>query len=89
MTIEQKVASKLNISEETVHEVYTAYWSCVKDYIQSLPIKELNYDDLLKVKSTINIPKLGKLGLNLAKIKKVKDIINGREEICRKDNTET
>ena len=36
-----KVAKELNLSEEFVDKVYKAYWITIRDYMSSLPLKEI------------------------------------------------
>ena len=57
-----KVSRELNLPREVVDKTYKAYWSFIKDHIQSLPLKEnLNEEDFAKLRTNFNIPSLGKL----------------------------
>ena len=57
-----KVSRELNLPKEVVDKTYKAYWLFIKNYIQSLPLKEnLNEEDFTKLRTNFNIPSLGKL----------------------------
>lgn len=56
-----KAALKLNLPPAYVWEVYKSYWKAVRAYLSSLPLKEnLSEEDFSKLKTSINIPSLGK-----------------------------
>lgn len=57
-----KVSKKLSLSAPLVDKVYKAYWLYIKQYIQTLPLKEnIGEDEFAKLKTNFNIPSLGKL----------------------------
>lgn len=60
--IVDEVAKELNLPYELVDRTYKSYWKFIRDFISSLPLKEVqSRDDFLKLKTNINIPSLGKL----------------------------
>ena len=65
MTYQQivdNVSSELSLPRELVDKTYKAYWFFIKQYIQSLPLKEdLSKSTFSQLKTNINIPSLGKL----------------------------
>lgn len=65
MTYQQivdNVSCELNLPRELVDKTYKAYWFFIKQYIQSLPLKEdLSKNNFSQLKTNINIPSLGKL----------------------------
>lgn len=57
-----KVSEELNLSSKVVDKTYKAYWLFIKQYIQSLPLKEnINEEDFAELKTNFNIGSLGKL----------------------------
>lgn len=57
-----KVSKELNLPKELVDKTYKAYWLSIKKHIQSLPLKkDINEEDFTKLKTSFNIPSLGKL----------------------------
>lgn len=57
-----KVSEELNLPKELVDRTYRAYWLSIKQYVQSLPLKEdINEENFTKLKTSFNIPSLGKL----------------------------
>lgn len=65
MTYQQivdNVSYELSLPRELVDKTYKAYWFFIKQYIQSLPLKEdLSKNNFSQLKTNINIPSLGKL----------------------------
>ena len=57
-----KVSEELGLSRELVENTYKAYWNFIRDTIEKLPLKteltQLEYENL---RTSINIPSLGKL----------------------------
>lgn len=57
-----KVSEELNLPKEVVDKTYKAFWLFINQSIQSLPLKEnLNEEDFAKLRTSFNIPSLGKL----------------------------
>lgn len=57
-----KVSEELDLPKEVVNKTYRAYWLFIKQHIQSLPLKEnINEEDFAKLRTSFNIPSLGKL----------------------------
>ena len=58
----EKVADDLQLPKDIVKKTYRAYWKCIRDTIQELPLKEdLKEEEFNKFKTNFNIPSLGKL----------------------------
>lgn len=56
------VSQELNLPEEIVTTTYKAYWQAIRDMISNLPLKEnISTEEFLKLKTSFNIPSLGKL----------------------------
>ena len=57
-----RVSEELNLPEELIEKVYKAYWNFIRVTIEELPLKtkltQLEYENL---RTSINIPSLGKL----------------------------
>lgn len=57
-----KVSKELNLPKEIVDKAYKAFWLFINQSIQSLPLKEnFNEEDFTKLRTSFNIPSLGKL----------------------------
>ena len=57
-----KVSEELNIPRELVENVYKAYWNFIRVTIEKLPLKtELSQEKYRNLRTSINIPSLGKL----------------------------
>ena len=67
------VSKDLGISPDVVEKVYKAYWLYIKTTIEALPLKEdLTEEEFLKLRTSFNIPSLGKLNCTLDKYKGTK-----------------
>lgn len=56
-----KVANNLQLPFEVVDRTYKSYWLFVRTSIAQLPLKEgLSEEDFNKLRTSINIPSLGK-----------------------------
>ena len=68
-----KVADELNLPIEVVIEAYKSYWKFIKETIQILPLKDIqNEREFTQLRTSFNIPSLGKLGITLDKFLKMK-----------------
>lgn len=57
----EKVALDLGLDKKDVKEAYKLYWEYFRKEIEKLPLKEdLNRDDFNSLKTSFNIPSLGK-----------------------------
>lgn len=64
---------ELGLPSEIVGKVYRAYWLALKQVVQALPLKEdLTDEDFLKLRTSFNIPSLGKLYSSYDKVQGVK-----------------
>jgi len=73
----KEVSESLGIPEDTVSKVYKAYWKTIKDYIESLPLKDnLTEEEFLSLRPNINIPSIGKLYVTYDSYKYLKKYYN-------------
>lgn len=57
-----KVSKELGLPIEVVDKTYKAYWEYIRSQIQSLPLKDnLKEEDFTNLRTSFNIPSLGKL----------------------------
>lgn len=57
-----RVSKELNLPNELVEKTYSNYWKFIKDSIEQLPLKDnLTQEEFGKLRTSINIPSLGKL----------------------------
>ena len=67
------VSRNLDISPDVIEKVYKAYWSFIKETIQTLPLKDnLSEEEFSTLKTNFNVPSLGKLTCTLDKYNRVK-----------------
>lgn len=65
------VSIETKISESTIEVIYRTYWEFIKDTFETLPLKSLeNEEEFNKLKTSINLPSLGKLYVTWDKIEK-------------------
>ena len=73
----KELANELNIPEEDVLKTYKLYWKVVKDIIEKLPLKDkLNEEEFNKLRTSFNIPNLGKLYCTYEKYIKIHNKFN-------------
>ena len=64
---------RLGLPSEIVGKVYRAYWLALKQVVQALPLKEdLTDEDFSKLRTSFNIPSLGKLYSSYGRVQGVK-----------------
>ena len=82
---------KLGIPSELVGKVYKAYWLAIKQMVQALPLKEeLEQKDFSQLRTSINVPSLGKLYSNYDRVQGVKRRFKYLQQIKNNDqNKET
>ena len=57
-----KVSEELNLPRELVENTYKAYWNFIRVTIEELPLKtELSQEKYRNLRTSINIPSIGKL----------------------------
>lgn len=58
----KQVSQENNLPEEVVTLAYKSYWKFIKNTIQELPLKEdLSEEEFNKLRTSFNLPSLGKL----------------------------
>lgn len=84
MTYEEivsRVAGSLDLNKKLVDRVYKSYWRVIKEHISSLPLTDdLTDEELLKLKTNINIPSLGKLYVAPDRYRRLKTNIQIKKE---------
>lgn len=84
-----KVSEELNLPKELVDRTYRAYWLSIKQYVQSLPLKEdINEEDFIKLRTSFNIPSLGKLCITWDRLVGCKKRFEIIKKIREKKNVE-
>lgn len=69
-----KASEQLGLSKSWVDKVYKAYWGAIKDMLQELPLKDnLTEEEFYKLKTSVNIPRIGKLAVTWKLYKEYKD----------------
>lgn len=69
------VAEELGLSKEAVENAYKSYWRFIREKITSLPLKkQLDYNDYTKMRTSFNLPSLGKLGCSYEKMEEIKKV---------------
>lgn len=67
--IAYKAALELDLPPKYVWEIYKSYWMFIRHYITSLNVKEIdNEKDFNKIRTSINVPSLGKFHLDWNRI---------------------
>ena len=58
-----KVSEETGLPIDIINKTYKAYWDFIKQTIQGMPLKEENIkeDEFLKLRTSFNVPSLGKL----------------------------
>jgi len=76
MTYEEmviKVSDSTGLSKTLVDKTYKTYWRTVREYIESLPLKQnLTKEEFLELKPNVNIPSIGKFYVTLGGYQKAK-----------------
>lgn len=76
----KSVAKNVGLSEDIVDRTYRAYWKAIREYLASLPLKEeLSDDSFLSLRTSVNIPSIGKLFVTLGKYKAMKESYGRRK----------
>lgn len=86
-----ETSHKLGIPSGLVGKIYRAYWQAIKQVVQSLPLKEdLTKEEFNKLRTSINIPSLGKLYSSYDRVQGVKKRFKYLQQIRNNDqNKET
>lgn len=75
INIYKQVGNKLGLDNKLVEKVYRAYWYYVKETISSMNLNNLlSENEFLKLRTSFNIPSLGKLGIKYSKYYKLNSI---------------
>lgn len=68
-----KVAAEVGIPVEVVKEAYQSQWQFIRNTVEALPLKEeLSEEEFNKLRTSFNIPSLGKLYTTRDKILKIR-----------------
>ncbi|MBQ9391973.1 MAG: hypothetical protein IJU02_07260 [Lachnospiraceae bacterium] len=75
----KRLAFQLGLPVDVIKKVYKSYWLFIKETINKLPFKEdLSREDFVKLKTSFNLPHLGKLYCNYDRWKAVKEIYDDK-----------
>lgn len=84
MTLDEiivKVAESTGLPKVLVERIYRAYWRSIREYIVSLPLKDdLSDEEFNKLKTSVNIPSIGKLYVSAERYRVLKNIFNNRNK---------
>lgn len=70
-----KLSIRLNLPIEVVSQAYKAYWRFIRSKIEELPLKDdLDEETFSKLRTSFNIPKLGKIHCTYPRYKVLKNI---------------
>jgi hypothetical protein len=70
--IVSKVAKELNLPEKLVKKVYNDFWFAIKNNIQGIPLrKDITKEEFDKLRTSFNIPSLGKLYISYNQMVKI------------------
>lgn len=84
----QEVSKELDIPEDIVTKIYKGYWKMIKDYIESLPLKDnLSEEEFMGLRPNINIPSLGKFYVTYDMYKNIKERYKEYEDNKSKEHT--
>lgn len=69
----QEVSINLNLPYEVVDKAYTSYWEFVRKMIHVLPLKkDLSEQEFNQLRTSFNVPSLGKLNCQYNKLLGIK-----------------
>lgn len=72
-----KVSEELGIPRGRVDRIYRAYWRTIRNHVESLPLKDdLTDEEFLALKTSVNVPSIGKLYISLPRYRKIKENYN-------------
>ena len=69
-----KVAKELGLSEKIIEQVYRSFWAYIKDTVTTLPLEGLSEEEFNSIKTSFNIPRLGKLFVKYNKLKQIQNV---------------
>lgn len=74
--IYEEVAKKLELPVEVVEATYENYWKFFKTKIEELPLKSnLTEEEFKKLKTSFNVPSVGKFFITWPHYKKINDTV--------------
>lgn len=77
----KEVAEELGIDEATVEDCYKSYWAFIKKTLEELPLqKDLSEEEFSKLRTSFNIPYIGKFGVDFKSYKNIKSHKNNSDE---------
>lgn len=81
----RKTARETSMPLKFVQMVYSSYWSFVREYASSLPLKEITEDELDTLTTNFNVPYIGKLYVNGDKVRKYINQLNYYRNVKTKE----
>jgi Na+/phosphate symporter len=87
-----KLSKEVGLPVDVVKKVYSTYWLTVREYLSSLPLKELDdnisEEEFKKLRTSINIPSIGKLHCTYERFRRIKKHFEFIKELRRKKDEE-
>ena len=74
--IYEKVAKECKLPKKLVKQIYTSYCKLLIEKLSGIPIKDLDEEELEKLKTSVNLPEIGKIYYN----KKIKQCIKENQK---------
>lgn len=82
----EQVSKETCIPKETVDKIYKSFWTFIRETVQELPLKDdLTEEEFNKLKTSFNIPSLGKLYCTYEKYLGMKSRLNYIKNIKEKN----
>lgn len=69
------VAEEINLPEEVINNTYKAFWKYIKTTAEQLPLKNIDSESYDSLRTSFNIPSLGKFACTKDKFDKLKKTI--------------
>ena len=80
-SIINKLSLKFGLPKEVIREIVESPYSFIRETIKEIDLDQIQEaEDLDKVKSTFNLMGLGKLHINMKKLKAIRKNINNKKD---------
>lgn len=90
LEIVKKVAKQTGLTPAEVAKIYKAYWRAVRMSLETLHLKgELTDEEFLSMKTSINIPSLGKMACTLKRYRSTQERFRRIKALKENANKET
>lgn len=90
LEIVKKVAKQTGLPEIEVAKIYKAYWKAVRITLENLHLKDnLTDEEFSKIRTSINIPSLGKIACTIKKYRATQERFRRIRELKKNANNKT